>query len=317
MEGLASAGLDIRTTVSTHRAPHIWQVARAIYYRRYDVVRVLLGLVFLGAAWLKAYSLCLYGVGGVGLLSSVWVQLGIILTEWLGGLWLIAGYAPRVTRWLAVAYCASLAVVAAYHAMVGDSFCPGCFGRVFAVNGWGLLGFDVTAMLALAFCPPTAANLTKRNKHATSSVTHWILIAAIVLGIVFAAAFLAFGSFAAALAWVRGERVVVEPLVTDLGTCELGERRIIQLRVANGDDAPVRIVGGTTTCNCVATQGLPVDIPIGEDRAVPVSVIVTGESREFVQTVTLYVNGQVMRMLQARIYARLIARHEKGVEVAQ
>jgi hypothetical protein len=95
--------------------------ARAASISPYDAVRTVLGIALLAAAWLKAHWLTFTGVGGVGIFASSWFQLTNFEVESAAGLWLLAGFAPRVTRWAALSYFALLGCVAAYHGMSGDS----------------------------------------------------------------------------------------------------------------------------------------------------------------------------------------------------
>jgi hypothetical protein len=131
------------------------------------------------------------------------------------------------------------------------------------------------------------------------------------LAILFGLAVVIFGSPVSALAWLRGERVVLEPAVFDLGPCQTGERHAVELRLRNRSEEPVRAIGGTTSCVCVATKGFPIDVPPGEERTVPVDVVVTGNPGRFVQTVTIMLDGKSLRMVQAQLRAQIVFADER------
>jgi hypothetical protein len=53
---------------------------------------------------------------------------------------------------------------------------------------------------------------------------------------------------------------------------EPGEEKVLAFRVLNFTNRAVNLVGAGSTCTCVATRDLPLQIPAGESR--PVSVVV-------------------------------------------
>jgi len=64
--------------------------------RPYDVVRIALGLILLTAAALKGHQLATKPVPGMSLLSSRWFLIGVVEFEFFFGLWLLAGFCPRL-----------------------------------------------------------------------------------------------------------------------------------------------------------------------------------------------------------------------------
>ncbi|QDU39581.1 hypothetical protein Mal4_39260 [Maioricimonas rarisocia] len=119
---------------------------------------------------------------------------------------------------------------------------------------------------------------------------------------------LLYGSPALLLARLRGEQLVLRPAVLKLGECGPGAERHILLQLTNLGEQPAGILGGTTTCSCVATQGLPITVPAGETRSVPVTVHVGGEAPEFRQTITLFTDGDQLGTLQAEVRAMVVKR---------
>jgi len=111
------------------------------------MTRILLGLVLLGAAGLKAHHLATGPVAGEGLLTSRWFQVVWIECEVVLGVWLFSGLYRR-QGWAVALGCFGLfAAVTLAKAVRGDASC-GCFGRV-AVDPWYTLALDLTAVAAL------------------------------------------------------------------------------------------------------------------------------------------------------------------------
>lgn len=70
-----------------------------------------------------------------------------------------------------------------------------------------------------------------------------------------------YGSVTHALAYARGERLVVDRPRVDLGVVAAGAKYPIRFRVANLGGTPVRLVGCSTSCDCTTPQDLPATIP--------------------------------------------------------
>jgi hypothetical protein len=167
-----------------------------------------------------------------------------------------------------------------------------------------MFALDIAVIAALVSTRP-------RRTVGRTAASNWQLEASIsapivLFGALFGAGSLAFGSPARALAWASANPVLLEEEAIDLGTCDVGSHRRVEFMLRNRGDKPVRIVGGTTTCRCIATGGLPVVIPAGEVRSVPVDVTVLGKGPDFRQSVTMFADGNVLRILQGMIVATVI-----------
>ena len=117
------------------------------------LTRVLVGLVLLGAAALKAHQLATSPVPGEGLLSTRWLLTLWVEVEIVLGVWLVSGLAARRAWQAAVGCFVVFAVVTFVKAVRGDASC-GCFGRV-DVNPWVTLVLDVAALAALVRFRPS------------------------------------------------------------------------------------------------------------------------------------------------------------------
>ena len=64
------------------------------------------------------------------------------------GVWLVAGIYRRATRWLALTWFTTLAVVAIVQAARGAASCA-CFGASLHISPWLMFAFDAAAVAAL------------------------------------------------------------------------------------------------------------------------------------------------------------------------
>ena len=118
----------------------------------FDVVRIVLGSVLVVASFLKGFDLLTDPLAGHDFLGPRWLLIVLVGFEWGLGLWLLAGFHPRLTRWVAIACFAVFAGTTLTMALAGESSC-GCFGRV-RVSPWLTLSFDLAAVGALLSFPP-------------------------------------------------------------------------------------------------------------------------------------------------------------------
>ncbi len=115
-----------------------------------------------------------------------------------------------------------------------------------------------------------------------------------------------FGSPALGLAYLKGVRLVMQPSVVDLGTGRDGEERHLSFRVINLERQPVKLIGSRTTCGCVATKGIPVQIPGGGSRLVEVDVRINSrEDAGFEQALAFFTDLPEQRTVEASIIAQV------------
>lgn len=270
---------------------------------RFDLAAPLLGLVLLLAAVLKAHGLAV-GATAHGT-ASIWWHITLIEGEALLGAWLLSGYFGPWARGAAIVCFGALSCVAAYHVISGDDSC-GCLGAL-RLNPWFALVFDALAVAVLVRFPPGLSQLRTDGRFALQNTTlgRVLLLSLVLMAAGYAASFALFGSPAAAVAWLHGSRVEIAPTVADLGDCKVGEERRYEFQITNHNSRPFAIVGGTTSCVCVATEGLPITVPPAQTRLVPVRIHIVGDGNEYRQRVTFYGDGHVLQVLNAEIRARI------------
>lgn len=102
------------------------------------------------------------------------------------------------------------------------------------------------------------------------------------------------GSLTLAVATLEGKRVVVSPVVVDLGKCVSGTRHIAKFTVTNLTSSSIRIVGTEEGCACLSLDELPTTLGPYERRDMSMRALVSGE--EFLEPVILYldINGELV-----------------------
>ena len=216
--------------------------------------RVILGgvaVLLLAAAGLKLYGWNVSPFAQYGWLLSPAVQTAAVGWELFLGIWLLSGSARRLAWLAALVTFAAFAVVSGYLGVLGQAHC-GCFG-VIEASPWVAFGVDVLVLLLLAVARP-------KSEAASPAGVRWVGGVAVVLVVLFAGSLIVFGSAEAAVANLRGQTLTTTShLAFESGT--VGELRTATATVRNWTDAPLRLIGGTSDCSCIATEDLPVIVP--------------------------------------------------------
>lgn len=138
----------------------------------FAVVRVVLGLVLLAAAALKAHQLATEPVLSIDIFTYRWSLAVQVQFEIVLGLWLLGGVHRRLL-WLVSTVCfAMFALVSLFKALTGQASC-GCFGTVH-VSPWYTLIFDVAVAGALVLFRPV---LHRRER----ARFYWPRLAAVIV----------------------------------------------------------------------------------------------------------------------------------------
>src|SRR5262249_536647 len=108
------------------------------------------------------------------------------------------------------------------------------------------------------------------------------------------------------LARLRGESISISPTVADLGDGIARQMKEFPLQLTNRSKKPIRIIGGTATCNCIATSGLPVSLGPGESCTVLIGVRFQGSPGSFRHDFVFYTDDDKQGMLIARFAGRIV-----------
>jgi hypothetical protein len=122
----------------------------------YDVLRILLAVLLLIAAGLKAFQLATEPTVGTSILDARLLLMVTVEFELFFGLWLLANILAKPT-WAATLTCFGLFTCVSFcKALAGYATC-GCFGRV-AVNPWYTGTLDVAVVLSLLRWRPSTVS---------------------------------------------------------------------------------------------------------------------------------------------------------------
>jgi hypothetical protein len=241
------------------------------------------------AAGLKAHGLWTDTAEPNPILTSSRAEVAAIEVEAVLGLWLLSAIYPRASRQVAILFFGLLACASVYLALAGQTSC-GCFGRV-TVNPWITLALDVAAAASLYLLPTPGASLS-HSPAWLQFLGRTCLKPAAILLVVGAVFLLAVDDPAAAIARLRGDSITVEPAICDFGSGPVGVERVLQVQLTNRTDRPIRIIGGSADCRCVAIHSLPLTLSQRETRAIDVKAMFRGSPGKFRHRFRLFTDDE-------------------------
>lgn len=97
-----------------------------------------------------------------------------------------------------------------------------------------------------------------------------------------------FGSLPVAIRYVRGERLIVEPVRFKLRGLKVDPPRTVATYVRNFTGRPVKLLGASTRCACVFAQDLPTNVAAGETRRLDLKVRSLPNKTELDQTIVIF-----------------------------
>ena len=277
-----------------------------------SILTLLLGLFLLLTAGLKVHGLLVDPYGQENFLALPWLQLLTIEVEILLGLWLLSRWQPHLAWYVTLLFFVALAAISFTLASQGQTSC-GCFGKI-EVNPWYTFAFNavIVAVMTILSIRETLAIKSLRVNPARvlvplsipgrgvrgegalpgaaplSGIFQILFTTTALLGTLAVIFTLITGDPWAALAKLRGETLAVSPAVTQLGEGTQGEQRTFQVQLKNYSDKPIKVVGGTTSCACIATQDLPITIPAGGTESINVKIKFSGSPGKFAHRFVLY-----------------------------
>lgn len=259
---------------------------------------MILGLFLLLAAVFKAHALATTPSSQDSLFSSPRLQIAAIEIELVLGLLLVLRVAPRLAWFGALCFFMTAASLSLYLALEGQASC-GCFGSLLTVNPWLTFTLDSFIVLALLIWQAQAEPTTARWRPSAMQIGIAGLLFFVLIGGTL------IGESLGAFALMRGERISIEPHVSDVGDGAPGEKRRFTILLQNHGNEAVRIIGGSMTCYCTATRDLPIVVAPGQSRGVEVEMVFRGTSGRFDQPFVLYTEDEQQPMLLARFRGRM------------
>jgi hypothetical protein len=171
-------------------------------------------------------------------------------------------------------------------------------------------GVDVTAVAALCYWCPKAFTGQQSLGNSLAGLLRPGLclvagVAVILLGF-FLALWVTSPSLAAALTFLRGEALEVEPSVVDLGRGPQGETRDFSVIIRNPTDRPITVLGGEFSCRCMTTEDLPLCVPAGESRLFTFQFQFLGKGGAFQYPVVLYTDDRTHTKVLCRVAGKVV-----------
>ncbi len=150
------------------------------------LVRLLVGVLLLLAAILKAHQLLTVPVSGDGFFDSYPLRIVIVELELILGGWLVCGISQIISRRVVFCFVLLFASSTSYKVITGASSC-GCFG-VLNVNPWFTLILDALLIAGLALWKPSTqgANVPVFMTRNLSLLQHMSILVIAMTGVIFA-----------------------------------------------------------------------------------------------------------------------------------
>lgn len=271
----------------------------------FTVVRIVLGVLLLATAGLKLFDPSPDSFSGLELLSSPRWQMAAIEAEAVLGLWLLSGAFPRLLWLAALIGFALLGSVSMYMGFERQPSC-GCLGAKLTVSPWYALTLDLAALAALVWWRRRQGH---RADGSYSVAIRRVLAVAAGSGVTVLAGLggltWMYGSPSEALVHVRGESLTVEPSLINVGDGVAGEQRTFPIQLSNFRDTPIKVIGGTANCTCIATSALPIIVPPRDSRLIAVRINFRGSPGRFQHSFVLYTNVAGQATVTARFAGRV------------
>lgn len=271
------------------------------------VLFLFVGSLLLVTALLKFHSFLLSPFVPQLLLPYRWQVLALILVEFLLALWFLSGQALAAARLMGMLFFSLAGLASLYMIWIGQTSC-GCFGKI-NTNPWVALTIDLAALILLFFI---RSSRTEPVSSLLKSTAFQVALGTVViLGLAIELFFLSVDDPERVLAQWRGDIITINPSVIDAGSAMLGEKRQVTLRIHNYSDRIVDIVGGTSTCSCVAIESLPVNIRIGAYKDIKVIVGYKGTPGQFIRQFVVYTDHPSARVVYVSFRGEVLAINEK------
>jgi len=134
---------------------------------------------------------------------------------------------------------------------------------------------------------PTAKSWPSVRAMLRSSVVILLLVAGF-LGLGAAYGRHRFGSVAATLAYLGGERLLVDDLSKSVSGVKAGSPVVVRYTLTNLTGHPVTLVGKMASCSCTNIEGLPLTLAMSETRAVSATITLSKDKPDLSGTIRLF-----------------------------
>lgn len=271
-------------------------------------------LLFLAAA-LKAWDVSTDPDWHATGASHAAEKVAILQYEVLLSLWLLSGWFPLGSSFIAALTFLCFSIVNCYQGLVNEPSC-GCFGRA-QLSPWIALVLDVAvfSMNAAAFrqlrrkaASFDARKLSLEARQAFRKALRVGVGVSLIVAALAIAGIAITGSPRALLASLRGEYASAAPALINLGRGEPGESRDATIDLYNWSDHSITFLGSQDDCACWLTRDLPIVVPAGQVQRVRAQLHFPPSPRKFHRTVRLLTNDPAARSVFVRIVGDCVER---------
>ena len=125
-----------------------------------------------------------------------------------------------------------------------------------------------------------------------------------------------FGSFSAALAYLRGEHILVDDPVQSVGASHAGGSVMVRYALTNLSAQPIKLVGVESSCACTEVQGLPTTLAALEKKEVSAKITVSEGRSNFSGSVRLFTDDDHSPIIGLKYSVRTVPSGPQSVHQA-
>jgi len=132
-----------------------------------------------------------------------------------------------------------------------------------------------------------------------------------ILGLISGYGHFHFGSLRAAVAYLGGERLLVDQRVRSIGEVTRGYPSAFRYSLMNLTGRPVKILGARMSCSCTAVGSMPDTLPVAESRTIEFELTPSEQQPdgEITGTVRLFTDDPSHHELELAFVAQVVVRH--------
>lgn len=99
-----------------------------------------------------------------------------------------------------------------------------------------------------------------------------------------------FGSMATAIAYLKGERLMVDGRSRSLAGVS-GEQVEVRYALSNWTGQPVKLIGAQSSCSCTAVEGVPMALAASETRPIKATIKIDESSSDIAGSIRLFTDS--------------------------
>jgi hypothetical protein len=265
----------------------------------WNLFRLAVGIFLLGAAMVKMQALLSNTFVVYSVFQEPRLQVLAVCIEVAMSLWLFSNFSAGYARQAALLLFTVLLALSVKSGVEGQSSC-GCFGAI-DVNPWITVAINTGILACLLIGVPGVAAAAEAGwwQSALVGSAYLVLGAGVCLALMP-------GDLLVTLGRLKGRTLFVSPAFVDLGVSVGGKPTQFMLSLHNYSYHPVRVVGGTSSCNCVAIDDLPIEIPAQGTAAVRVRTHLAGSPGHFQHQFMFYTDDGAHHFLLGRFGGRIV-----------